>query len=191
MTETDILYGYFGVFEIEKVDIFEYIRMNKDDFLWERGFRPAFTEEKYIRSDEKRRIILTPACIFEVEIEPQPKNIADEQLEKTRSLIKELRDIIAPDAEIRQKDLKYILLFHQPPNIETLLPRWYLTAVGRSNIKLKGFKTFIEDIKEEKVRQTKVLLKIKEGVLEIKIVSPDLDLAKGLVDSIRKSCQGE
>ena len=130
MTEADILYGYFGEYEIEGINIFEYIRVNKDDFLWEREFRPAFTEEKYVRFDEKRRIILTPASTFKVNIEPQHKEFAEKLLNETVTLIKELCNVINPSAEVRQRVLKYILVFYLPPKTETLLPTWYLSAVG-------------------------------------------------------------
>lgn len=192
MTEADIFFGYFGEYEIEGTDIFEHIRKNKDDFLWERGFRPAFTEEKYVRFDEKRRIILTPASTFKVDIEPQQKESAEKLLSETKTLIEELRNIINPSAEVRLKDLRYILVFYQTPKPETLLPIWYLSAVGGQKIELKEFRTFVEDVKDEKIRQTEVTLKVLEKkVLEIKIESPDLSLAKNLVDSIRRSCQGE
>jgi len=188
LTETDVLYGFSGVYEIEGTNIFEYIEVNTDDFLWERGFRPAFTEEKYVFLDEKRRIVLTSPSIFKVDIEPQPKENAEKLLKETLTIIEELRNLANPQAEVRQKDFKYVLVFYQHPYIETLLPRWYLSAIDQQNITLKEFRTFIEEIKDEKIRQTEVTFKVRENVLEIKIESPDLNLAKDLVDSIRRIC---
>ncbi|MEM2146393.1 MAG: hypothetical protein QW279_13610 [Candidatus Jordarchaeaceae archaeon] len=189
MVQQEVLHGYYVVFEIPNVNVFQFIQRMKDDFLWDRGFRPAFTEEKYVRYDEKRIIILTPTCKFTVEIEPQPQAAADEQLENTRLLIKDLGRIIVPDGQYEiHEDLKHILVFYQSLDLKTLLPTWYLSAVDISSIKLQEFKTFVEDLEQDKIRQTEVTLKTKEGkVLEIKITSPDLTLAKKLIQSISGS----
>lgn len=189
MVSQEVLYGYYIVFEIPKVNMFQFIQEKRDDFLWDRGFRPAFTEEKYVRYDEKRHIILTPTCKFTVEIEPQSQTTADKQLEDTLSLIKELVNIIIPDGQYEiNKDLKHILVFDQSLDLKTLLPKWYVSAVDLSSTKLQEFKTFVEDLEENNVRQTEVTLKTKEGkVLEIRIISPDLTLAKKLIQSISES----
>jgi len=183
--QREVLYGYSIEFEILGVDIFQFIQENKDDLLWERGFRPAFTEEKYVKCDEKRRIILTPPCTFTVEIAPQSKDAADKQLEDTRLLIEALRNIINLNAEVTQRKLKYVLVCDHSLDIGTLLPKWYISAVDLQHTKLTEFKTSVEDVKEDKVRQTEVALKTKEGnVLEIKVISQDLSLAKNLMESI-------
>lgn len=189
MASEEILYGYQIIFEITNVNIFQFIQDQKDDFLWDRGFRPAFTEEKYIKRDEKSHIILIPTSRFTVSIEPQNHTDASKLLEEVRSLIQGIRDSVAQDVESEIKeDIKYVLVFHQTLDLLTLLPKWYVSAVDLSRTRLKEFKTFVEDMDGDKVRLTEVTLRTKEeNILEIKIVSPDLELAKQLVASISAS----
>jgi len=185
----EIFYGYEAVFEVANVNIFQFIKDHTDDFLWDRGFRPAFTEEKYIKHDEKTRIILTPTSKFTVTIEPQKQRDAENQLRNIRSLIKEIANFVAQGGELKlNESIKYVLLFYQALELKTLLPRWYVSVVDLSRTTLREFKTFIEEINGDMVRITEVSLSTKEeNNLEIKIVSPDLDLAKELARSICES----
>ena len=189
MVSKDMLYGYQAVFEIMNVNIFQFIEAKKDDFLWERGFRPAFTEEKYTKYDEKSHIILSPTSKFTVTIEPQNQTDASKKLEEARLLIQEIADFVAQgvESEIRE-DIKHILVFYQTLDLHTLLPKWYVKAVDISKTKLQKFKTFVEDGGGDEVRLTEVVLSTREeNILEIKIISPDSDLAKQLVKSISAS----
>jgi len=189
MISKEMLFGYQAVFEIMNVNIFQFIEAKKDDFLWERGFRPAFTEEKYTKYDEKSYIILSPTGEFTVVIEPQSQTDASKKLKDAHSLIQEIADFVAQGVEFEiREDIKHILVFYQTLDLRTLLPKWYISAVDPSRTELQEFKTFIEDRDGDKVRLTEVVLRTREkNILEIRIISPDLDLAKQLVKSISAS----
>lgn len=190
MTQDEILYGYNVILEITDVNIFEYIKDHKDDFLWERRFRPAFSEKKYIKHDERSRINLTPISTFHVKIEPQNQSDAEQLLKDIRSLINDIANFIVQDGtfDLREVDLNYVLIFYQNLNLKTLLPEWYSSVVEVSKIQLQEFQTFVEDRDKDIVRKTEVTLsKVDKDRLKIRISSPDLSLAEQLVESITES----
>jgi len=181
------MYGYEVNYELAGKNIFEYIDRNKDDFLWELNFRPAFTEEKYVRFDDRANIQLTPPSNFLVYIKPNIKDYVDEALEDIGSLIVKIDELISGvgQTSICRTSLKYILVVNQEIDLQMLLPLWYQKVANLSQTSLQEFKIYVEDIDEDIPRETEVVLSSKEeGLLEIKITSPDEGLALLLVESI-------
>jgi hypothetical protein len=182
-----MLYGYQLTFEIPSINIFEFIRSNTDELLWAQGFRPAFSEAKYVKSFEDGKIELVPSSKFKVTIEPQEKVNAEERLKQIQSQIKEIADTVAQGSisEIKT-DKEFVLLVHRKIVLETLLPRWYSPAIKDSETTLQEFKTFTEDRRDGKSRQIEVTLSKKgKDMVEIRVTSKDLDLARTLIDSIQ------
>lgn len=194
MASSDIKYGYEVNYELAGKSIFETIGIRKDDFLWDLNFRPAFTEEKYVRFDDRANIELTPPSNFSVYVKPNTKEYADETLEIIESLIDRIQEAISePGQTERIKiSLNYILVVNQEIDLNILLPSWYQKAANLPETNLREFKIYIIDIYEGVSRETEVVLSSKEeDLLEIIITSPNESLANSLVASICESQKGD
>jgi len=184
-----VLIGHEIEVTIEELNLFEYIRDNQDDFLWDKGFRPAFSKEEYLKYDESSRISLVPPSKFIGLINPMDAKKSKSKKEEINEIINGIAESIESGAfKTKITSEKYILKLNPELDFVTLLPKWYTSVVDIKKIDLREFKFYIEDEKEAIKRDTEVnLINNSEGIFEITIKSHDLALAEKVVESVLSS----